>query len=388
MIVYDTARQWLELGPSLFEGGEGVICAVNAQPARLAKLYKPEKRAGKETKLAWMAAYPPADLSSSGGQPAIAWPESLLYESSGRFVGYLMPYITHTKTLLHVLNPRLRAQTQPAFDQKYLHRTALNLAAALHTLHERDYVIGDLNETNVLVAPTALVTVIDADSFQVKEKHGGQITFYPCPVGRPEYTPPELQGRNFLNEVRQPEQDTFALAVLIFQLLMDGSHPFRSAWLGNGTPPPVEEKISQGWFPYTPEPRGPVRPPPGMSLDRLHPPLAALMQRCFVEGHDNPRRRPSAAEWESTLKAAEKALRACPCGHIYAAHIKRCPCCGALSPSVVVACPECGILNNDQRAYCKKCSAHLHPLAVCPYCGQLTAQGAQAKFCEACGRRL
>jgi DNA-binding helix-hairpin-helix protein with protein kinase domain len=386
MIVYDSSRQRLELGTMLFEGGEGMICAVSTQPDRLAKLYKPEKRAGKETKLAWMAANPPADPGRAGGHAAIAWPETLLYEIGGRFVGYLMPYITETRTLLHVLNPRLRTHTLPAFDQRYLHRAARNLAAALHTLHDRDYVIGDLNETNVLVTPTALVTVIDADSFQVKEKHAGQITFYPCPVGRPEYTPPELQGRYFLNEVRQSEQDTFALAVLIFQLLMDGSHPFRSAWLGSGDPPPVEDKIIQGWFPYALEARGPIRPPPGLSLDRLHPPLAALMQRCFVDGHANPRRRPSAAEWESALKEAEKALCTCPCDHVYVAHLDRCPRCGTLSPPVFVACPECGTVNPDQRAYCKKCAAHLHPLAICPHCGRLTVQAAQAKYCEACGR--
>jgi len=255
-------------------------------------------------------------------------------------------------------------------------------------LHDRDYVIGDLNETNVLVAPTALVTVIDADSFQVTERHPGRITFYPCPVGRPEYTPPELQGRHFPDEVRRPEQDTFALAVLIFQLLMDGSHPFRSVWLGPGEPPPLEEKIARGWFPYARQPCGPVRPPPGLALDRLHPALAALMLRCFVTGHGNPQRRPSPAEWECALKEAEKSLHACPCGQVYPAQRERCPRCGRLSPPVELACPACGTLNPDSRPYCKKCAAHLHPLVACPHCGHPTVQAAQARYCEACGRRL
>ncbi len=392
MIVYNAAHQWLELGAPLFEGGEGVIYPVNPQSfvqGRLAKLYKPEKCAGKEAKLAWMAEmYGRTNVCGPTCTPAIAWPEMLLYESNGCFIGYLMAHVPDAKTLLHVLNPRLRAQTLPAFNQKYLLRTAHNLAAALHTLHEGEVVIGDLNETNVLVAPTALVTIIDADSFQVKEKQAGQITFFPCPVGRPEYTPPELQGRYFLNEVRQPEQDLFALAVLIFQLLMDGSHPFRSTWLGRGDPPPIEEKILQGWFPYAHEPRGPLGPPPGLALDRLHPPVADMMRRCFIEGHANPRRRPSAAEWESALEEAEKALYTCPCGHAHAAHLERCPHCGALSPPVVVTCPRCGTVNPDPRAYCKKCAAHLHPLAACPHCGQPTVQAAQAKYCEACGRQL
>ena len=60
----------------------------------------------------------------------------------------------------------------PSFNRRYLHRTARNLAAALRALHESDYVIGDLNESNVMVTPSALVTVIDADSFQVLRRVG------------------------------------------------------------------------------------------------------------------------------------------------------------------------------------------------------------------------
>ena len=388
MYVYDRSHRPLELGGALFEGGEGVIWTVSGLPGSLAKLYRPGKRTSKETKLAWMAANPPADPGKAGGQAALAWPETLLYESDGCFAGYMMPHIPNATTLLHVLNPRLRTRTLPAFDWRYLHRAARNLAGALRAVHAQDYVIGDLNETNVLVAPSALVTLIDADSFQVKEKHTGQITFYPCPVGRPEYTPPELQGCHFLNEVRRPEQDNFALAVLIFQLLMDGNHPFRSTWLGQGDPPPLEEKIIKGWFPYASEPRSLVKPPSGISLDRLYPPLVALMQRCFVDGHKNPLRRPTAAEWERALTDAERALTTCACGTIHSVHLERCPHCGLPSPKLIITCPKCGKSNPDPYAYCKRCAAHLHPLAECPHCGQLTVQALRAKFCEACGRQL
>jgi DNA-binding helix-hairpin-helix protein with protein kinase domain len=162
----------------------------------------------------------------------------------------------------------------------------------------------------------------------------------------------------------------------------------------------VEQKIINGWFPYTPTPRGPVRSPPGLSLDRLHPALVGLMQRCFVDGHADPRLRPSAAEWESALKDVEKALSTCPQGRIFAARINPTPRCAAqrmplapipaaaVTPPTTVVCPRCATLNLSQRAYCRKCAVHLHPLAACPHCGQLTAQGAQVKYCEACGRRL
>lgn len=388
MIVYDRFGHSLELGAALFEGGEGVIYAVNHLPRQLAKIYKADKRTYKETKLAWMTANPPLPPTRCTGQVTIAWPESLLYGNRRDFIGYLMPRIPNAKTLLHVFNPRLRSQILPAFDQRSLYCTARNLAAALRAVHAQDYVIGDLNDANVLVDPSAQVSVIDVDSFQVKEKRAGQLTFYPCPVGRLEYTPPELQGRYYPSEVRQPEQDAFALGVLIFQLLMDGNHPFRSIWLGKGDPPPVEERIIRGWFPYNQQSRNLVKPPPGMSLEHLHPALAALMVRCFVDGQGNPRRRPSAAEWENALAQAEKGLTTCQCGAIFPAHRDRCPCCAAHPPEILVACPACGVANPDRRVYCSKCASRLHPLAACPHCGQLTAQGVQAKYCESCGLRL
>jgi len=196
-------------------------------------------------------------------------------------------------------------------------------------LHARDYVVGDLNESNVLVKPTALVTVIDTDSFQVKERRESQIVFYPCPVGKPEYTAPELQGTSFQGEVRQPYHDAFALGVLIFQLLMGGSHPFRSRWLGSGEPPLLEEKIRRGWFPYAIPPSEMVAPPHHvLPLDAVHPEVKDLLLRCFVEGHHNPMQRPSAEEWARALDKAEQALVECRGGHCYAQHVQSCPWCG------------------------------------------------------------
>ena len=59
----------------------------------------------------------------------------------------------------------------------------------MRALHERGYVVGDVNESNILVNRGALVTLIDTDSFQVRSAE----QVYRCRVGKPEYTPPELQ---------------------------------------------------------------------------------------------------------------------------------------------------------------------------------------------------
>src|SRR5262249_20945180 len=142
-------------------------------------------------------AAPPADPMYGTGHASIAWPvERLLGVDGPRdVVGYLMPRVARALPVYEVYNPRSRLRLSPLFHQGYLLRTARNLAAAVAALHERDYVVGDLNETNVLVTNQALVTLVDTDSFQVHDPHGdggGGRRVFRCPVGKAEYTPPEL----------------------------------------------------------------------------------------------------------------------------------------------------------------------------------------------------
>ena len=96
--------------------------------------------------------------------------------------------------------------------------------------------VGDLNESNVLVTENARISLIDIDSFQVRIPTAGNVVTYRSLVGKPEYTPPELQGVNFRSVDRSYEHDRFALGVLIFQLLMEGNHPFSVRWQGRGDP--------------------------------------------------------------------------------------------------------------------------------------------------------
>jgi DNA-binding helix-hairpin-helix protein with protein kinase domain len=216
----------------------------------------------------------------------------------------------------------------PGFDRRYLHRTAANFAIAIGALHSHGLVVGDLNESNVLVRPNALVTMIDTDSYQVPNLKGRQPLIFPCPVGKTEFTPPELQGKPFAGTVRTPEHDRFALAVLIFLLLMEGSHPFRASWLGAGEPPSTDQKISHGLFPHAQPPPAGVAPPPGLPpLAALHPAIADLMRRCFVDGHKHPAKRPLPADWERALSEGERALVRCPNGHYYGGHLRSCSWC-------------------------------------------------------------
>jgi DNA-binding helix-hairpin-helix protein with protein kinase domain len=90
-----------------------------------------------------------------------------------------MPRVNGTRPIIDYFNPKTRRKACPGFNYFYLLRTARNLAAALHAIHSRGYVVGDLNDANILVSQTALATLVDTDSFQVQDSQSGEC--YRCP---------------------------------------------------------------------------------------------------------------------------------------------------------------------------------------------------------------
>lgn len=324
----DSRGATVQTGSRLGGGGEAEVFAIQGRSDLVAKIYhKPTSE--HDQKLGLMIASPPVDPCHGMRPPhiSIAWPRERLYHTGGDFAGYIMPAVKGAVLLLQAFNPAERARTFRSYPWNYLHQTAINLARAVNAIHARNYVIGDINESNVLLFPNTLITLIDTDSFQVQH--------YPCPVGKPEYTPPELQGKNLRSVQRTVQHDYFGLAVLIFQLLMEGNHPFRARWIGGGTPITTEqEKIALGLFPYSRSPSSKVQPPPSMhSFDMLHPAVADLMRRCFEDGHRDPQCRPNPAEWEQALQTANSALVKCRRNpaHYYANHQCDCPWCAAIA---------------------------------------------------------
>ena len=207
-------------------GGEGGIYDVNSRPGIVAKIYKPDKAVTeKERKLIKMIAFPPdASVLSQ-----IAWPQDVLYES-GRFTGFIMPKMN--------VNEDLNVIYEYGASAKYPHMTwankitiAQNLCAVLNSIHESGHVCGDLNPKNISVNPTTgHIIFLDTDSYHIQDVHD----IYRCDVGIPEYLPEEVQtkmrgGTNLANAslpTFTEFTDNFALAVHIFQLLMNGVHPF------------------------------------------------------------------------------------------------------------------------------------------------------------------
>ncbi len=322
MNVQNQQGQQFILGDELGKGGEARVLGVQGQPDVVAKLYH-QPTPQREAKLLAMVANPPNQPST---HTAIAWPTELLYLKPMAFSGFLMPKVTDSGPIFNFYNPVKRKELYPDFTWLGLHRTARNLVAATQAIHAKNYVIGDINESNFLVNRQALVTLVDTDSFQVTDL-SGQI--HRCNVGKPEYTPPELQGVSFKTIDQQIEHDLFRLGVLIFQLLMEGYHPFAGVLPNQLSVGRVDLYcIKQGLFPYGYT--SPVTPPPHAPMfEMLHPWVKAAFTRCFVEGHATPSKRPTAKEWHQILIEAENALIPCPdhSHHVYSNHLSYCPWC-------------------------------------------------------------
>lgn len=310
MRSYLTGKQVM-LYDRLAESGEGVI--YKAGDGVLVKIYHDAGDSQRFAKLKSMLDRPPADPTLKTYQHlSIAWPQDIILHEDGRCAGFTMPYVQNASDLTHVYNPSYRLRFAPRFNWFYLHHAARNYASAVDALHRRGYVIGDIKPQNVLVSSNALITIVDADSFQVRDAETGHI--YRCPVGSEGFTAPELldrlQGQSFATLNRRKRHDRFGMAIIIY-LLLFGRHPFSEGrFRGKGDPPGPDERIRAGLWGHAKN-SAIVADPVTVPLSCIHPELAQAFRQCFDDGHRDPSLRPRASQWRDALDNALRDLTAC-----------------------------------------------------------------------------
>lgn len=184
------------------------------------------------------------------------------------------------------------------------------LAEAVSALHAEGVVIGDLNPENVMFSQATgqagwRAVLLDSDSFQIRSADGQR---FHCGVARPLYTAPELVGCDLSCTWREVSSDHFALAVLIYQLLLH-DHPYDNAINSAEPDLPIGEKIRRGLYPHAATvPNGlrasPARPAP----QEVSAELAEAFQRSFAR---DPQMRPTAAEWVLMLRKLHRQVVPC-----------------------------------------------------------------------------
>ncbi|AEA64067.1 helix-hairpin-helix domain-containing protein [Burkholderia gladioli] len=322
-IAFDEQGNQLQLGKKLGEGGEGIVFdTVHNGESVAAKIYSQNLRADHQSKLRAMARVGDTYLKQIS-----AWPINVLTtKRAGPIGGFTMPKFSGYQPIHQLYGVGSRRQQFPKADLAFLVGTARNVAAAFDAIHAHGHAIGDVNENNIIVSHQGTVILLDCDSFHVNTPTAS----FPCTVGVPHYTPPELQGlASFHGVTRTANHDNFGLAVLIFQLLFMARHPFSGIPKTSGDLP-LERSIKEFRFAYGKDrlTRLNDMPPKAMSLTYLPSDIGDMFHRAFTEiGARNSR--PKAKEWVAALDSLSRSLRSCSVEprHKYPGHLSSCIWC-------------------------------------------------------------
>ncbi len=210
-------------------GGEGSVYITDT--GYICKIYKQEKTTSfREAKINLLIKN---DIKINN----VCLPEFVVYNNHRNFVGYLMKKALGYELNVSIFKPIPFKNKFPNWNRIHLTKVALNIIKMVQDLHEYNIIIGDMNPNNILVQDENTVFMIDTDSFQIEE--------YPCSVGFNLYTRKINHGKRYDEYLRTKDDDIFALATLVFQLMLPGKPPY--SYSGGGT---EKENMKPENFPY------------------------------------------------------------------------------------------------------------------------------------------
>lgn len=322
MSLCNAQGQPIRLGRELGKGGEGSVFELIGHPRLVAKVYHQAVESTKAAKLRAMS-----QLKTEPLLRLTSWPVDTLHDTAGgEMRGILMPRLEGFREIHLLSGPRSRQQEFPQANWPFLIHTAANVTRAFKVIHDHGHVIGDVNDKNLLVSEQGTVRLIDCDSFQISSQ-GKQ---YLCGVGVQTHLPPELQGNSLRGAVRSIEHDAFGLAVVLFQLLFMGRHPFSGRFLGTGQMP-LDRAIKEFRFAYGSQAATfQMQPPPGaVSLAVVNGAVASLFERAFSPDAVRGKPRPRPEEWARAIEGLARELQVCAAhpGHHYLRSLSKCPWC-------------------------------------------------------------
>lgn len=299
---------WLNLDGSHYEkikldqnviasGADGSIYAIKGHPKLVAKIYHDAASyPARFEKIKAMLKAPPniPTLDINGTEYVqLTWPVGWLENSEHPFIGYVMPSVdlARATALENILSKKTRKAFKIPESYHYRITAAYNLAAIVAELHAIGHYVIDLKpiNTNVYI-DTHTLCILDCDGFSIS----GKQQQFPAHQYSDGYICPEALQKQLYPEALGEEQDRFALAVTIFQLMNQGLHPFQGIPAkGLNVPSTNSERIRKELFAYGRHKNKLLHPSPWS----IHSYFDSATQRLFERAFTTHHQRPSAKEW-------------------------------------------------------------------------------------------
>lgn len=289
------------LGPLIKSGGAGSVYLLPDDPNSVAKIYHarvdPPSYTDRIEAMLQLRPQLPDQIEGGKRYVQIAWPDAVVRDERGRFAGFTMPAldVDSTSELEQVLQERQARAAGLPVGLGHKITLAANLAAVLAALHQQHHCVVDLKPVNLRFYRASLyIALLDCDGFSIQ----GRGRRYSAPQYTPDYLAPEYQAHK-LDEAGEETQDRFALAVVIFQLLNFGIHPYSGKPSSDRVPTDIPGRIRERCYAYGVRANPIMAPSPVSAHASMPQELRGLFDRAFG---DAPAARPASAEWRDALR--------------------------------------------------------------------------------------
>lgn len=324
-------------------GGVGSVFSHVRVPGKALKFFRDLAKAdGHAAKVQAMVLNPPGAVLTPDGIAQIVWPDAVILDG-GRFVGFTMPLVDFRRawTMQQVVQPQLRRRHGVPERLDLRLYAALNLVTVMQSLHDAGHYAIDLKPSNLLVyrsgghAGAGYVALIDCDGYQVRgldsRRHDAGYTTlgYLNPDvaaivdGRITFDPRRLNDK-------AAQQDNFALAVVLFQLLNNGLHPMSGRVIDAARVPTKESTRLLGRGRFYAYGRRSANPLVAPDPDSLHNWFDPQLQDLFDQAFAGDPRPPTPKAWADALKPLAHASHRCAQSP---AHWRLGPTCGQCAQS-------------------------------------------------------
>ncbi|MCE2594636.1 hypothetical protein K6Y31_07390 [Motilimonas cestriensis] len=328
----DGKNQPITLNPkALNQGADGAIHASLDGQYAIKLYHDADKDDTRQNKLWQMIAQPPH--VSQEGEAGFTWPIALVADHKQRFLGFAMPLLDLSEhvQLEMLLSKRTRELHQLPDDIRFRIKVAINLCQQIAALHRLGHAIIDLKPANLSVNKrSAEVCIVDCDGFSIKGKQSD----FPAHQYTAGFIAPEAYNQQLPPQALDQQQDQFALAVILFQLLNHGLHPFQGVpKKGRDLPTDNQSKIAKQLYPYGATAHPDIAPSPWS----LHLDFPAELINSFSRSLTSATRL-SAQDWVDRLANLRPQLKQCQQATSHQYWGKTCPHCQ--QPKQNIAAPR------------------------------------------------